>query len=158
MDGFDLLEVYIVEEGKDYSDQCNGNKKYSWLNDFKNDIFKKWSASKWNQSMQDTLLDFEWNIKCGHKNYINTEDGDLVKKLNPAIDPPTSMNREKLAFTSGGFNRKPIWTIENIDLSRYKNKNIKIKFKFDTRDTLYNGFRGWIIDDLQVIDKAKLNQ
>jgi hypothetical protein len=51
MDGFDLLEVYIVEEGKDYSDQCNGNKKYSWLNDFKNDIFKKWSASKWNQSM-----------------------------------------------------------------------------------------------------------
>lgn len=156
--GFDLLEIYIVEEGKDYNGQCNDNNKSTWIDGYKDTIYNKWNASQWSNKQKNQLLNAEWLIKCGdgHK-YTNNEPGDLVKKLNPAIDPSIE-NRERLPFSSGGFNRKPIWTIEDIDLSNYRGKTIRVKFKFNTIDELFNGFRGWIIDDFKIIDKANLNQ
>jgi hypothetical protein len=44
----------------------------------------------------------------------------------------------------------PIWTPAGADLSAYVGKQIRIRFRFDTRDALYNGFRGWMIDDVAV--------
>jgi len=85
---------------------------------------------------------------------ISTDDGATyseVKKLNPYVDPNDS-NRASKPFSSGGFNRKPVWVIEELDLSSYIGKSIKVEFSFDTRDGLYNGFRGWLIDSFRVID------
>ena len=44
-------------------------------------------------------------------------------KLNPAIDPAIG-NREKIPFTSGGFNRKAIWNIEKLNLTKYAGQQI----------------------------------
>jgi len=85
---------------------------------------------------------------------ISTDGGstyDSIKRLNPFVDPNDS-DRNHKPFSSGGFFRKPVWVIEEMDLSDYVGKNIKVQFKFDTRDALYNGFRGWVIDDFRVID------
>ena len=85
---------------------------------------------------------------------ISTDNGNTfttIKKLNPYVDPNDS-DRAHKPFSSGGFNRKPVWVIEDIDLTDYVGQTIQIRFNFDTRDALYNGFRGWVIDDVSIID------
>ncbi len=70
-------------------------------------------------------------------------------KLNPYTDPIDG-DRAHKAFTSTGFHRKPIWVNYDIDLTPFAGKKIMIQFYFTTRDGLYNGFRGWFIDDLKI--------
>ncbi len=76
-------------------------------------------------------------------------------RLNPYSDPILD-NRAALPFTSGGFNKAPLWTNVTYDLSAYVGATIQLKFTFDTRDGLYNGFRGWFVDNILVTDKAPL--
>lgn len=56
-------------------------------------------------------------------------------------------------FSSGGYNTAPAWTIVSEDISAYSGQSIRLKFGFSTGDVLYNGFRGWIIDNVQVISQ-----
>ena len=86
---------------------------------------------------------------------ISVDDGEFisVKRLNPHIDPGME-NRKPIGLSSAGLFRKPIWVQEELDLSTYKGHSIRIQFSFDTKDHLYNGFRGWMIDNLSVIEGA----
>lgn len=77
-----------------------------------------------------------------------------VSSLNPRTDlngPPDQ------PVTSGGFNREqnrarpPIWVPVFVDLTEYAGDIVQIKWRFSTNDTLYNGFRGWLIDDVSVV-------
>lgn len=77
----------------------------------------------------------------------------LIGKLNPYTDPVLP-DRRALAFTSGGFNQNPVWKYIEFDLSSFVGSTIKLRFRFDTRDHLYNGFRGWFVDEIRVTDKA----
>jgi hypothetical protein len=85
---------------------------------------------------------------------VSTDGGSsftTIKKLNPFVDPNDS-DRDAKPFSSGGFNRKPVWVLEEIDLSNYVGEVITLRFDFKTKDTQYNGFRGWIIDILEIVD------
>ena len=76
-----------------------------------------------------------------------------LTRLNPFEDPPLS-NRSAIPFTSGGFNRNPVWRPVYFNLDAYKGKTINIGFCFRTVDQLYNGFRGWLIDNVRVSDEV----
>lgn len=80
----------------------------------------------------------------------------LLKQLNPTVDPTdtglTYSQRLVKPYSSSGYNRKPIWVNETIDLKDYRGKAIKIKFRFNSSDTIANGFRGWIIDNIRFIN------
>jgi len=158
--GYDLLEIYVVEENKDYNTTICSSKT-DWLNSNKNSIMDEFFASDWGDLMKTNLANMQYSINCG-KNGDNIEKGDLLRKLNPAIDPAGEFSdpadRAKIPFTSAGFNRKAIWNTEEFDLSKYRGKNIRIKFVFDTKDDFYNTFRGWMIDDLKVFDSSKINK
>ncbi len=78
-----------------------------------------------------------------------------IGRLNPYSDPILS-NRDALPFTSGGFNKAPLWTYAEYNLSEYVGKSIQLKFEFRTVDGAYNGFRGWFVDNVLVTDKAPL--
>ncbi len=82
----------------------------------------------------------------------DTSNITVLGKLNPYSDPILD-DRAALPYTSTGFNKAPIWTYQEFDISAFIGKTIKIRFFFDTRDALYNGFRGWLIDDVKVTDK-----
>jgi len=43
-----------------------------------------------------------------------------------------------------------IWHKVQVDLSPYIGNDIRLMFVFDTSDQLYNGYRGWYIDDVAV--------
>ncbi len=76
-------------------------------------------------------------------------------RLNPYSDPILD-DRAALPFTSGGFNKAPVWVNVEYDLTEYVGKDIQLIFEFRTIDALYNGFRGWFVDDVLVTDKAPL--
>ncbi|MBD3255566.1 MAG: hypothetical protein GF383_10765 [Candidatus Lokiarchaeota archaeon] len=43
------------------------------------------------------------------------------------------------------------WEHINLNISKYcGNANVYIRFRFDTRDYLYNYYRGWLIDDVEI--------
>lgn len=83
-------------------------------------------------------------------------DSVLLGRLNPFTDPILE-DRNPLPFTSGGFNQVPIWRFEEFDLSPFAGQQIRLRFKFDTRDPLYNGFRGWFIDNIRVTNVRSIS-
>jgi len=68
-------------------------------------------------------------------------------KLNPLNDPA---GEHWKPYSSSGLGEKGSWTGQYFDLSLYAGKVVRIRFNFDTGDKLYNGFRGWFIDDVSV--------
>ncbi len=71
-----------------------------------------------------------------------------------SLNPETDYNGlPATPFSSGGFNTPPSWIISEADLSGYVGQSIRLKFTFNTGDALYNGFRGWIIDQVQVFSQ-----
>ncbi|MEI6455134.1 MAG: carboxypeptidase regulatory-like domain-containing protein [bacterium] len=70
-------------------------------------------------------------------------------RLNPYSDPILD-NRDAIPYTSGGFNIAPVWKFEQFDLTPFIGQSVRLRFEFRTIDHLYNGFRGWFIDNIKV--------
>lgn len=82
---------------------------------------------------------------------------ETMRLLNPFVDPNDN-DRDHKGFTTAGFNRMPLWVNEEIDLTEYAGNQVRIRFFFDTVDHLFNGFRGWILDDFVVGDYTLTTQ
>ena len=83
---------------------------------------------------------------------ILTDGGETFAeliKLNPYSDPVVE-NRNDKPYTSAGFFKAPVWTFYEANLSEYVGQYVMLRFRFDTVDSMYNGFRGWFIDKLSV--------
>jgi hypothetical protein len=89
------------------------------------------------------------------KVYVIDSQGKNIPlgKLNPYTDPIIPV-RKTLPFTSGGFNQSAVWKYQEFDLSEFTGSTIRLSFVFETRDALFNGFRGWMIDEISVIAKG----
>ena len=86
---------------------------------------------------------------------VSTDGGENYKtiaRLNPLSDPETTLLKAPLPFTNFGFNLAPaISQQEPISLDEFAGQaNVKLRFQFKTVDGLYNGFRGWMIDDIEI--------
>jgi hypothetical protein len=79
---------------------------------------------------------------------VATSSVTTLGALNPGADPGTSS--AALPFTSGGYNAPPVWTGVAIDLSAFRGKTVRVLLRFDSRDRLYNGFRGWVVDNVRL--------
>jgi immune inhibitor InhA-like protein len=80
-----------------------------------------------------------------------TGDPQPLLQLNPTGDPTNPADRRALPYTSGGFNTAPIWQDVTIPLSDYRGQTVRIRLVFNTGDERYNGFRGWIVDQVAVV-------
>ena len=68
--------------------------------------------------------------------------------INPADDVDGESWRP---YSSGGLGEVGEWLDISFDLTPYVGSdNVQILFRFETIDELYNGFRGWFIDDVAV--------
>ncbi|TXJ09678.1 MAG: carboxypeptidase regulatory-like domain-containing protein [Acinetobacter sp.] len=86
---------------------------------------------------------------------VSIDNGKTFKtiaRLNPLSDPDSNLDREPLPFSNFGFNTAPAMSQqEMISLDEYAGQsNVKLRFEFKTEDELYNGFRGWMIDDIVI--------
>ncbi len=48
------------------------------------------------------------------------------------------------------------WHERQVDLSAYAGSRVRIRFRFDTRDHLYNDHEGWYVDDMAVFDQGQI--
>ncbi|HUI11625.1 MAG TPA: T9SS type A sorting domain-containing protein [Bacteroidota bacterium] len=71
--------------------------------------------------------------------------------INPISDPEGA---HYTPYSSGGLGAKGQWIKVFFDLSPYNGSVVWIRFRFDTVDDLYNGFRGWIVDNISVTAAA----
>lgn len=90
---------------------------------------------------------------------VSTDGGKSFKtlaRLNPLADPSSAYERAPIPYSNLGFNLAPAAVQqEAISLDEYAGKaNVQLKFQFRTVDELYNGFRGWMIDDVVIQKKA----
>ncbi|MBI5058870.1 IPT/TIG domain-containing protein [candidate division KSB1 bacterium] len=67
--------------------------------------------------------------------------------LNPLNDVNTNAN---VGYSSGGIGLPPAWVQHSFSLADFCGNACWLRFRFDTVDQLYNGFRGWFIDDISV--------
>jgi len=82
--------------------------------------------------------------------YISTDAGVTYTQLG-AINPINDVDGESFKpYSSGGLGLTGVWVSQHFDISSYASSQTVIKFTFDTVDALYNGFRGWLIDDVMV--------
>ncbi|HVT40629.1 MAG TPA: hypothetical protein VHE78_16420, partial [Gemmatimonadaceae bacterium] len=84
---------------------------------------------------------------------VSTSAITSLGMLNPATDP-TVARPPSAPFTSGGFNTPPGWVEVVKDLSAFRGKTIRLIFTFNTVDLLYNGFRGWLLDNVRITPDA----
>lgn len=85
---------------------------------------------------------------------VTADNGDTwneVAKLNPLNDVDGESWRP---YSSGGLGQVGQWITSQVDLSQYVGKSIQLRFTFDTVDERYNGFRGWLVDDVIVTNEA----
>ena len=72
-------------------------------------------------------------------------------RLNPLTDPKGYENLASLPYSNAGFNVAPFWIEQApISLNRLAGKVFKLRFTFSTEDELFNGFRGWLLDDVKI--------
>lgn len=97
------------------------------------------------------LMSVEYKIE-------GSEEGEgqwmTLARFNPLTDPVTndSINLSSIPYSNLGFNQAPIWLNQTpISLDRLAGKVFQLRFVFSTQDTLYNGFRGWLLDDVKII-------
>jgi hypothetical protein len=83
---------------------------------------------------------------------VSTNGGTSYSQLatlNPLNDVDSHFY---IGYSTGGINKPGEWGKLYLDLTPYVGQNINIRFRFDTIDSNYNGFRGWFIDDVRVTD------
>jgi hypothetical protein len=79
-----------------------------------------------------------------------------LARLNPFSDPVSDLDVSPIPFSNTGFNSAPAWLKqEGISLvdsngDSLAGQTIKLKFTFETKDGAYNGFRGWMVDDIVI--------
>lgn len=72
-----------------------------------------------------------------------------------AINPLNDVNGNSWKpYSSAGLGAPGVWENIKVELSDYAGEVVNIAFLFETRDDLYNGFRGWLIDDVSVLNGA----
>ena len=73
-------------------------------------------------------------------------NGSQVGFYNPCVNPYT----EAYTYTQRGHNRTIIWCRYVHDISLFTGSTATLSFSFNTVDSLYNGYRGQFIDNIQV--------
>ena len=74
-----------------------------------------------------------------------------LARLNPLSDPADEVNRDPIPYSNRGYNKAPEWLwVEPMSLNELAGYKVQLRFVFNTDDHFYNGFRGWLIDDVSI--------
>jgi len=129
---------------------CNGSGNSGTLTSpsVELDDYDKITLTFWTWWEVESVNPHSYDILTVH---ISKNNGPFTQfvKLSPASDP-VGFDKAKKPFTNVGFNTAPEWQQVSYDMSQFSSSNVKLQFKFNTKDGLFNGFRGWVIDNLVV--------
>jgi hypothetical protein len=111
-----------------------------------------------NATSAQAAFDAWWEIEA-----VNADSFDIMEvdystdggqtwtsagKLNPPNNPAGAHDQ---SYSANGLEVSPSWHHYVVDLTpAATHANVQVRFNFDTRDTLYQGFRGWLVDNVVV--------
>ena len=75
--------------------------------------------------------------------------------LNPKEEPP-NIQLGFIPYSSGGVMAAPIWIEKEYNLNPFTGHKIRLIYRFATNDEKYNGFRGWAIDDVKILNEQPI--
>lgn len=83
---------------------------------------------------------------------ISTDNGVTFDPIGRGLlNPLNDVDGESWKnYSSGGLGQPGVWLDQLFDLAPFVGNMVYLRFRFDTVDQLYNGFRGWFIDDVSV--------
>ncbi len=70
--------------------------------------------------------------------------------LNPDYEP--AIQDPQVPYSTQGVNALPVWKEFKVPVAGLAGLKVKFVFNFNSEDNLFNGFRGWGIDSVKVID------
>ncbi|MDZ7795819.1 MAG: IPT/TIG domain-containing protein [Candidatus Marinimicrobia bacterium] len=83
---------------------------------------------------------------------ISIDNGTSFEVLG-TLNPLNDLDGEAyVAFTNSGLGEPTQWAVKIFDLSAHAGNHVLIRFRFETVDEFYNGFRGWFIDDVMITE------
>ena len=84
----------------------------------------------------------------GDKETVYTDTYYPLDSLNPEYEP--DIQDANVPYSSAGINALPVWKNYSVAVDGLAGYNVKFVFDFNSMDSLFNGFRGWGIDDVKV--------
>ncbi len=87
-------------------------------------------------------------ITIGNYKFNGPDDCKIVAFMNPDTEVP--IQKADTNYSSGGNDALPVWLQWKVNLNPFAGHKIKLVFDFDTKDSLFNGFRGWAVDDIRI--------
>ena len=84
----------------------------------------------------------------GDKETVSTDTYYPLDSINPEYEP--DIQDANVPYSSAGVNALPVWKNYSVAVDGLAGHNVKFVFEFKSMDSLFNGFRGWGIDDVKV--------
>ncbi len=81
---------------------------------------------------------------------ISTDGGITYQPLGDLNPLNDSDSHAYIGYSTGGVNVPGKWGRVYFDLTDFVGEIVTLRFRFETIDASYNGFRGWFIDDISV--------
>ncbi len=88
-----------------------------------------------------------------YENFITERKWDYCM-VDVTTDNGSSWTHFPGSLTAGRTGNSLGWQITSYDLTPYVNQTIKIRFYFDTGDSVANNFPGWFVDDVVIFDQG----
>ena len=79
---------------------------------------------------------------------VDTDTYYPLESLNPEFEP--SIQSSNVPYSSAGLNALPVWKDYKVSVDGLAGYKVKFVFDFNSKDPLYNGFRGWGVDSVKV--------
>jgi len=79
---------------------------------------------------------------------VNTDTYYPLDSLNPDYEP--SIQSAEVPYSSAGLNALPVWKDYKVTVDGLAGYKVQFVFDFNSKDSLFNGFRGWGIDNVKV--------
>ena len=110
-------------------------------------------VAKWQYDQMQVLVSIpdateDTPVTIGDYTFTGPEDWKIVSFLNPDEEVP--VQSPAINYSSGGNDVVPIWIKIVANLNPFVGHKIRLQFYFNTVDSLYNGFRGWAVDEIKI--------
>ena len=73
-----------------------------------------------------------------------------LELLNPDSEP--NIQSATVPYSSQGIDAEPVWVDYTVPVDMLAGYKVKFVFYFNSKDALFNGFRGWGVDSIKVKD------
>lgn len=87
------------------------------------------------------------------QSWYETEGGSYYDEMTVEIKPKGQSSWSLLKEIGGNMYE---WQAQSISLEDHQGEDAKIRFRFDTRDSVYNDYEGWYVEDVTVRNRDKI--